>query len=95
MTILSFLLGLGGLAALCLAMDRHHRDLFGRLPGAGRRHLLRGLGWVALAGSVACCIAAWGWAVGPAAWFVLATPAGLAIVFTLPYLPAGRGARRG
>ncbi|BBK29494.1 uncharacterized protein DUF3325 [Stella humosa] len=87
---LAFLLALAGLSGLCLAMDRHHRDRFGRASGRARRRLMQGLGWAGLAGSAALSILAWGWAIGPVAWFALATPAGLAIVFALPWLPAAR-----
>ena len=73
-----------GLAMLCLAMDRHHRDLFGRVPGAARRRLLRAGGWAALALSLAGCVAGWGWARGVVYWCLAATPIGLAIVFALP-----------
>lgn len=86
MLIASALALSAGLAMLCLAMDRHHRDLFGRAPGPGRRRLLRVAGWMALGLSVAGCVAGWGWARGLVYWCLAATPLGLAIVFALPLI---------
>ncbi|WP_315388273.1 DUF3325 domain-containing protein [uncultured Stenotrophomonas sp.] len=64
MTVLALLLALAGFACLSLAMDRHHRDVFGALPMARRRQLFRLGGWMALLAAVACCIVGWGVAYG-------------------------------
>ena len=41
MNVLAILLAASGMAALALAMSRHHRDLFGINPPASRRLALR------------------------------------------------------
>ncbi len=64
MTVLALLLSLFGFACLSLAMERHHRDVFGPAPAPARRRRLRLLGWVALSAAVACSISAWGIAYG-------------------------------
>lgn len=64
MTVLALLLALVGFACLSLAMDRHHRDVFGALPVARLRRLFRLGGWAALMAAVGCCIVGWGVAYG-------------------------------
>jgi hypothetical protein len=64
MTVLALLLSLLGFLCLSLAMERHHRDVFGAAPALAHRRRLRLLGWVALTAAVACSIGAWGIAYG-------------------------------
>ena len=53
MTLIAFTLACTGMLALCLAMPRHHRDLFNTGPGNGRRILSRLLGTALLIGCIA------------------------------------------
>lgn len=64
MTLLAWLCALPGFLCLSLAMDRHHRDVFGALPSNTRRQWLRVVGWSALTVAVACCLLGWGAAYG-------------------------------
>lgn len=88
MTLLAICLAYAGFAALCLAMERHHREVFGsrRIPPR-RRLALRLAGWVLLAASFPACVAGWGWAFGPVAWCGVLTAAALPVVLLLPYRP--------
>ncbi len=80
-------LAYAGMAGLCLAMDRHHRQVVGRAARPGFALALRSAGSAALALSFAAAVAADGWAFGPVAWFGAATAAGLALILLLPYRP--------
>lgn len=73
--------------ALSLAMERHHSQILSGKPGSGRRLMLRLLGWSLLALAHWLCSMAWGWAIGPVAWFGLLSAAALGFVFLLPYAP--------
>ncbi len=64
MTALAWGCALLGFVCLALAMERHHRNVFGALPGRARRRVLRTTGWIALAAAVACCVLGWGPAYG-------------------------------
>ncbi|MOA68604.1 hypothetical protein D3C78_1963020 [compost metagenome] len=48
---------------------------------------LRGAGWLALLVSLLLCVQAWGWAMGPVAWFGVISLAGMVVVMLLPYWP--------
>lgn len=66
--VLLFLLVLAGFAMLCLARDRHQRDLFGRkLSGAAVRWLRAG-GWACLALAFVVAGRGLGWAYGSVEW---------------------------
>lgn len=52
MSFFAFVLASAGMFALCLAMPRHHRDLFNTQPGTRRRAVFRVLGCALLAGCV-------------------------------------------
>ncbi len=80
-------LAYAGMAALCLAMDRHHRQVVGRVLRPGIAGALRVVGCAALTASFAAAVTAEGWARGPVAWFGALTAAGLALVLLLPYRP--------
>lgn len=75
------------LSSLCLAMDRHHAQVFGRKPAAWLARALRVAGWSLLSLALAYCGRHWGWAIGPVAWFGFLSAAALALVFALPYAP--------
>jgi hypothetical protein len=74
------LLALGGLAALCLAMPRHHADALGQRPEPRRRAWLRGLGWSSLALALIAGVLARGWARGSLLGLGLATLAAAVVV---------------
>ena len=86
---MTWLLSLGvsyaGMAALCLAMNRHHRQVTDRLPGRRRQLLLRLLGWTALFLALILCIDTWNVSIGLVAWFGTLTLGALVLVLGLPY----------
>lgn len=84
---LVFFVCYAALLALCLAMDRHHAQVLHGKPQRSRRQLLRLAGWALLAAALWLCSLAWGWAIGPVAWFGLLSMAALGLVFLLPYAP--------
>lgn len=93
MTIFAIALAYAGFAALCLAMERHHGEVFGTRRIPPRRSIaLRLSGWALLAVSFPTCIADWGWAFGSVAWCGVLTAAALPIVLLLPYRPRAMAA---
>lgn len=88
MNLPSFFLALAGFTGLCLAMERHHEQVFGsrRIPsGRGRR--LRWAGWLLLAASLLPPVLAQGWGFGLVSWAGLLTAAALLLVLLLAYRP--------
>lgn len=83
------LLAYSGMLGLCLGLERHFKQVWGRVPSPTLRRVLRAVGWLALAGSFATSVAAWGWAMGPIGWFGLLSLAGLGLVLLLPYRTRG------
>lgn len=75
-----------GMAALCLSMDRHHRQVWHRTAPA-RQRWLHIVGWILLAIAIWPCVRAWGSSVGVVVWFGLLSAAALVLVFLLPYRP--------
>jgi hypothetical protein len=86
-TILAIALAYAGLTCLCVAMDRHHRQVFGRVPAVRTALALRLLGAALLALSVLPSVTSFPGSMGIVAWFGVVTAAGLVLVFTLPYAP--------
>ncbi len=71
-----------GFLALALAMDRHHVVVFGRVPGAARRRLLRTGGTLALLVAALACVASWGPARGAIGlWGVLSLGAAAVLLW--------------
>ena len=69
-----------GFACLCLAMDRHQRDILGRrLPAAATQRLRLG-GFAAIAIGLALAAGLLGWGYGLIVWFGLLTLCAMAIV---------------
>ncbi|MBL27182.1 MAG: iron transporter [Rhodospirillaceae bacterium] len=87
-------LALSGFAALALAMDKHHRDLFGSPPPRGRAIALRAVGWVLLSMSLAASGASSGPSVGPVLWCGLMTVAAILVALVLTYGPSSRSRRK-
>lgn len=83
----AFCLSYAGLAALCLAMNRHQLQVWRRALAPGAARMLRVAGWWLVAGALLPCIGGWGTGIGVVAWFGLLSAAALALVFLLPYLP--------
>ena len=75
-------------AALCLAMPRHHEQVFGRhsVP-ARRRYALTGLGWMLLAASALSVIHTQGWGLGLILWTGILTATALPLSLLLTYAP--------
>jgi hypothetical protein len=81
-----FALSLAAFAALGLAMERHHTQVFGAGAfNATRQRALRIGGWALLAASAALCLSAFGVGMGLVAWCGLLTAAGIVVAWLLPY----------
>ncbi|GAA5787390.1 DUF3325 domain-containing protein [Chitiniphilus shinanonensis] len=72
-------------SALCLGMDGHHREVFGRAPSPRRAQWLRGAGWLLLAASFALAVT--GGPQGVVTWVGMLTASALALVLLLSYHP--------
>ncbi|SUE42570.1 DUF3325 domain-containing protein [Roseomonas gilardii] len=87
---LSFALAYAGFTGLCLAMERHHEQVFGvrRIPRL-RRLGLTGGGWLLLTGSLLPLLTAQGTGAGAGItlWLGLLTAAALALALLLSYAP--------
>lgn len=80
-------LAYAGMLALCQGLERHFKQVWRRTCPLALRRSLRGLGWLGLLFSLLLCAQAWGWAMGPVAWFGMMSLAGLLVVLLLPYWP--------
>ena len=76
-----------GMLGLCQGLERHYKQVWHRACPRALRLVLRSAGWLALAVSLLLCAQAWGWAMGPVAWFALMSLAGMLLVMVLPYWP--------
>ena len=80
MITLALALGLAGFAALAVAMDKHHAQVFpGRVPTHGQRVACRTGGALLLLASAAACMRDHGIGVGLVLWCGVLTAAGLAV----------------
>ncbi|RSZ55267.1 DUF3325 domain-containing protein [Massilia atriviolacea] len=84
---LALALAYAGMALLCLAMDRHHQQVWGREPSRRQRLGLQGGGSVLLALALLPCVAAWSATVGVVLWLGFLSAGVLPLVFLLPYAP--------
>ena len=84
---LVFGLNLLALAAACLSLSRHHRDLFGSAPSEFRVRLLRGVALVDGALALAYAIHRLGIELGIVYWACLLMIAGAALVLLLAWRP--------
>ncbi len=80
--LLSWALALAGMAALALAIDRHHGQLSRR-----RAVLLQVAGVLLLAAAVVPCVQAWGGTVGTVAWLGCLSAGALAVTWGLSVSP--------
>nr|WP_315429709.1 DUF3325 domain-containing protein [uncultured Albidiferax sp.] len=84
---LALLLAYAGMAGLCLAMDRHHAQVWGRDALPATRRTLQILGTVLLALALWPCVQAWGATVGVVVWLGCVSAGALLLVGLLPYAP--------
>lgn len=87
MIMLCLALCFSGFGGMCLSLDRHHEQAFGRKPQPLRRYVLRGLGWLLLAAALLPAIAQLGPSIGTALWTAILTLAGVVQALLLSYRP--------
>lgn len=85
--LLAWLLCYSGFGALCLAMDRHHRDLLGRPALPWVRRVLRWAGVSLLGLSLWVAIVVAGVALGLVQWCAVLMGSALLLVWGLAYRP--------
>ncbi|CAG8866972.1 hypothetical protein PS627_02255 [Pseudomonas fluorescens] len=83
----SALIGFAGVAALCLAMEKHFNDLLKRKSTVAQRRGLRVAGWSLLLLALALAVHQGGWALGLVAWIAVLMAGATLWVFVLPYQP--------
>lgn len=76
-----------GMTALSLAIDRHHRQVYGDDAPARKRYLLRAGGALLLALAILPCVLLWGAGAGFVAWIGILTIGALLAAGLLPYWP--------
>ena len=84
----ALLLASAGMTALALAIDRHHRQVYGADATPGARLVLRVAGAVLLALAIYPCVLLWGSGAGFVAWIGMLTVGALLAAGLLPYWPA-------
>lgn len=89
MTALAIALAYSGFTALCLAMEKHQLELYGKQrAGAQRMRAWRIVGWTLLGIAFAGCVHDTGWGLGPVVWLGALTVSGLFLAYALlPYRP--------
>lgn len=86
--MMAFALAYAGFTALCLAMDRHHEQVFRRrLAGGARRRALSAAGYALLAAALLPPVAGQGWGLGVVLWVGVLTGAALPLALLLCYAP--------
>lgn len=80
---LAFGASVAGFAALALAMNRHHKQVWRHEPSRRRQWLLRLAGWTLLLASLGLCKAHAGWSGGLVWWVGLLTVAALLVTLAL------------
>ena len=90
MSALLFCLGLilayAGMLGLCLAMDRHWKQLASAFE-PGWQRLCRPLGWLLLTLSLLVAWQVWPPAMAPVGWLGMPSLGGISLLFLLPYQP--------
>ncbi|WP_312934106.1 DUF3325 domain-containing protein [Pseudomonas sp.] len=81
------LMGYAGFASLCLAMEKHFKELLERPPSAAGRRVLRIVGWAFLLVSLVLAVQVRGWAHGLLEWIAVLMAGVTVWVFVLPYQP--------
>lgn len=85
--LLAFGLSYGGMAGICLAMDRHHAQVWRRDASPAFRRALQAAGWTLIALAAVPCVRGWGGSVGTVLWLGWLSAAALALVLLLSYRP--------
>ena len=82
-------LAYAGLAANSCGMSRHYADIMGRgrEPEPRTRRRCLALGWLGIALSLAACVNASGWHLGPVLWCGVLTSTSLVLTLLLQYAP--------
>ncbi|MRX06392.1 DUF3325 family protein [Pseudoduganella sp. FT25W] len=83
----AFALCFAGMAAFSLAIDRHHRQVYGDDAPARKRYLLRVAGTLLLVAAIVPCVLLWGGGAGFVAWIGMLTIGALLAASMLPYWP--------
>ncbi|KJK08021.1 MULTISPECIES: DUF3325 domain-containing protein [Pseudomonas] len=81
------LFGFAGFACLCLAMEKHYKELLGAPPSALRLRALRIGGWLLLLTALSLAVHHSGWAMGLVELFAVLMAGVTLWVFLLPYQP--------
>lgn len=89
--ICSLALCYSGLGGVCLAMDRHYRQVCQRSASPMRTQTLRFGGWLFLALSLLACMRGSGASVGAVLWLGVLSTCAAAIVVMLAYTPRALG----
>lgn len=76
-----------GMSAFSLAIDRHHRQVYGNDAPPRKRYLLRLAGTLLLIVAIAPCVALWGAGAGVVSWVGMLTIGALLAALLLPYWP--------
>ncbi|MBL4836643.1 MAG: DUF3325 domain-containing protein [Kordiimonadaceae bacterium] len=87
MSLFIFSLLYSGLAALCMAMEKHYKAVWGNKPEANKRKAIQFLGWFLLGLSFWLSYNNWENGIGSAAWFGLLTIAAFSFILLLTYRP--------
>lgn len=80
-------LAYAGMTSLCLAMERHHAQVWGRHAARRAVPALRAAGWLLLALAIVPCVGAWGAAAGVVLWLGCLSAGALLLAGLLPYWP--------
>ncbi|MRW82991.1 DUF3325 family protein [Pseudoduganella sp. FT26W] len=83
----AFGLCFAGMAAFSLAIDRHHRQVYGDDTPVRKRYLLRVAGTLLLVAAIVPCVLLWGGGAGVVAWIGMLTIGALLPATLLPYWP--------
>lgn len=87
MSALAFTLVFAGFVALSLAMDRHHRGVFKKMPSKPLKHLVRCVGLTLVAAGWSFSVVVWGGSVGTVAWLGIMTVAAVGVTLLHTYTP--------
>lgn len=87
MIAVMLLLAYGGMTTLCLAMNRHYRQVRFGAPDKRFKVVMRLTGSILLLLALMLGIVGWGPAIGPVVWFGVLSVGALALIFLLPYYP--------
>ncbi|MBV1900167.1 MAG: DUF3325 domain-containing protein [Kordiimonadaceae bacterium] len=87
MSLFIFSLLYSGLAALCMAMERHYKTVWGNKPEANKRRAIQFIGWFLLGFSFWLSYNNWENGTGSAAWLGLLSIAAFSFTVLLTYKP--------